>query len=320
MRLLHSQLAYQNLELLVHRLLKLQYGAQFTSKMEGMLNDVRCEKLRQNDLRESSQKENQNYKSDSCGIEFSVQVLTTGFWPRTQDVQLVLPTSMTNCVNNFAEYYQSFTKALGMHRKVSITNALGRCVVEMNINNKTYKLSVTTLQAVVLNLFNPNENGSVPTYTTKEVMRLLQLNKKYAKRVLHSLSCSKYSVLENLDGRQILMGDRFTSSSTFSHSKKKLILPMQKSYLTKIFHERVPERVPERVVAIEAAIVRMMKLRRQMTHHELVDNVITELINILPTSGIHINVKTVKRCIERVMDREYIERDEHQSDLIRYLP
>ena len=40
MRLLHSQLAYQNLELLVHRLLKLQYGAQFTSKMEGMLYDL----------------------------------------------------------------------------------------------------------------------------------------------------------------------------------------------------------------------------------------------------------------------------------------
>ena len=305
MRLLHSQLAYQHLELLVLGLLKEQYGAQFTSKADGMLNDLQ------------SQKENQNYKSDSCGIEFSVQVLTTVFWPRVNEIQLVLPTSMTNCVNSFSEYYQSVTET----RKVSFTNALGRCVVEMNINDKTYELSVTTLQAVVLNLFNPNENGSVPTYTTKEVMRLLQLNKKYAKRVLHSLSCNKYIVLEKEPkSQQISMDDRFTSSSTFSHSKKKLILPMQKSYLTKIFHERVPERVPERVVAIQAAIVRMMKLRRQMTHHELVDNVITELINILPTSGIHINVKTVKRCIERVMDREYIERDEHQSDLIRYLP
>ena len=305
MRLLHSQLAYQHLELLVLGLLKEQYGAQFTSKADGMLNDLQ------------SQKENQNYKSDSCGIEFSVQVLTTVFWPRVNEIQLVLPTSMTNCVNSFTEYYQSVTET----RKVSFTNALGRCVVEMNINDKTYELSVTTLQAVVLNLFNPNENGSVPTYTTKEVMRLLQLNKKYAKRVLHSLSCNKYIVLEKEPkSQQISMDDRFTSSSTFSHSKKKLILPMQKSYLTKIFHERVPERVPERVVAIQAAIVRMMKLRRQMTHHELVDNVITELINILPTSGIHINVKTVKRCIERVMDREYIERDEHQSDLIRYLP
>ena len=76
-----------------------------------------------------------------------------------------------------------------------------------------------------------------------------------------------------------------------------------------------------RTIAIETAIARIMKLRRQMTHHELVDNVITELINIMaPTSGIHINVKTVKEGIERLIDREYIERDEHQSDLIRYLP
>ena len=31
------------------------------------------------------------------------------------------------------------------------------------------------------------------------------------------------------------------------------------------------------------------------------------------------NVKTVKEGIERLIDREYIERDEHQSDLLRYL-
>ena len=30
-----------------------------------------------------------------------------------------------------------------------------------------------------------------------------------------------------------------------------------------------------RTIAIETAIARIMKLRRQMTHHELVDNVIT---------------------------------------------
>ena len=66
----------------------------------------------------------------------------------------------------------------------------------------------------------------------------------------------------------------------------------------------------------------MMKLRRQMTHHELVDNVITDLTKILPSFGYnsHLqNVKTVKEGIERLIDREYIERDEHQSDLLRYL-
>ena len=69
----------------------------------------------------------------------------------------------------------------------------------------------------------------------------------------------------------------------------------------------------DRTVAIEAAIVRIMKTRKQMKHQDLIGEVLKQLQFFRPQP------KSVKRCIERLIDREYLERDENQSNLYRYL-
>jgi len=337
MRLLDKKLAYQNLELLVLRLLKEQYGAQFTSKMEGMLYDL----MKSKDHLEKFQsfvKENEK-KCNLNGVEFNVQVLTTGFWPQINNIQLVLPMSMTNCVNSFTEYYQSVTEA----RKLSFTPALGSCVVEMNINDKTYDLSVTTLQAVVLDLFTTKADGTSPNYSLEEIVAQLSLTadpsllsiatkvtrlneelrrrgklknlgalkEEFAKKALHSLSCGKLKVLTKTPkNKRINKSDRFTSNTTFSNSKRRLRIPMasvQPSHNSKRIED-------DRTVAIEAAIVKIMKTRKQMRYTELEGEVLKQLLKLFS-----IRSKSFKRCIERLMDREYIERDEHQSDLLHYL-
>ena len=75
-----------------------------------------------------------------------------------------------------------------------------------------------------------------------------------------------------------------------------------------------PKKVEEdRSVAIEAAIVRIMKARKEMKHNQLIAEVLNQLHFFRPQP------KSVKRRIEHLIDREYLERDEDESNVYRYL-
>ena len=69
----------------------------------------------------------------------------------------------------------------------------------------------------------------------------------------------------------------------------------------------------DRTHTIEAAIVRIMKTRKEMQHTLLVSEVVQQLIFFKPAP------KAVKRCIETLIDREYLERHETLVGHYRYL-
>jgi cullin 1 len=301
-RLLNQKSANDDAEKSMIGKLKLKCGAQFTSKMEGMLNDLSTGK----DHLEKFQQFIKDKDKDLNNVEFSVQVLTTGFWPKNVETKLQLPTSMDNCVKAFSEYYNSATEA----RKLYFVESLGSCNVQMQVGKKKYDLSVTTLQAATLDMFSVQSDGSLPEHSLEEVVASLQLEEKFCKKILHSLSCGKYKVLvKTPKSKKISTGDRFTASTKFSNNSRKLRIPMaslQPSHDSK----RVED---DRTVAIEAAIVRIMKTRKQMKHTGLVGEVLKQLQFFRPQP------KSVKRCIERLIDREYLERDENESSMYRYL-
>ena len=136
-RLLNNKSANDDAEKSMISKLKLKCGAQFTSKLEGMRNDLLQGKDHVNrflDFDKSS------YNIES--IDFNVQVLTTGFWPKTIETKLQLPKIMQSCVDAFTEYYNKNTEA----RKLTFVPSLGSCTVTMHVGKKKYDLSVTTLQ------------------------------------------------------------------------------------------------------------------------------------------------------------------------------
>ena len=75
-----------------------------------------------------------------------------------------------------------------------------------------------------------------------------------------------------------------------------------------------PKRVEEdRTVAIEAAVVRIMKARKALSHQSLLAEVLSQLAFFRP------NPKVIKRRIEALIDREYLERDPEVANAYRYL-
>merc|ERR1740139_1413014 len=73
-RLLNQRSASNDAEKLMIMKLKVQCGTHFTSKMEGMLNDLAVGVDQKKEF-------DQKMKEHETKIDFSVQVLTTGFWP-----------------------------------------------------------------------------------------------------------------------------------------------------------------------------------------------------------------------------------------------
>ena len=301
-RLLNQRSASDDAERLMIGKLKLRCGSQFTGKMEGMLNDLAIGVDHQSDF-ETHVKEAKT--KDLGKVEFSVQVLTTGYWPTYQVLDVHLPPDMVRCTQVFKEYYDHKNSK----RRLTWMFGLGNATVKGMFGKKSYDLQVTTLQAITLLAFNAEDDdaGEVAYDTLAERVNFPD---DHLKRVLHSLSCGKYKVCTKTPaGNTIKNTDTFKFNAAFTCPMRKIRIPM-----ANLDESHNPKRVEEdRTVAIEAAIVRIMKARKTLSHQQLLAEVLSQLAFFRP------NPKVIKRRIEALIDREYLERDPDQPNTYRYL-
>ncbi|KAF8038208.1 hypothetical protein BT93_B0920 [Corymbia citriodora subsp. variegata] len=129
--------------------LKHQCGVQFTLKMEGMVTDMMLAKENHTSFEEYVS----NNPNANPGIDLTVTVLTTGFWPSYKSFDLNLTAEMVKCVEVFREFYQIKTK----HRKLTWIYSLGTCNIIGKFEPKTMELIVTTYQTELLGDKDPVE-------------------------------------------------------------------------------------------------------------------------------------------------------------------
>lgn len=283
-RLLNQRSASDDAEKLMIAKLKVQCGTQFTSKMEGMLNDLA--------IGNDTKVEFDKYvaKQPPINLSFSPQILTTGFWPSYKSPEIVIPENMTKCLEMFKEWHDvTHTK-----RKLTWVHSLGNATVRATFGKKAYDLQVTTLQAVALNAFN---DGS--TLGLEELQKSLNLDLETLKPLMHSLSCGKHKVIiKSPASNKINSTDTFAANAKFTCNMRKIRIPMA-SIEASHSKARVDE---DRSYAIEAVIVRIMKARKTMKHQQLISEVLSQLAFFKPQP------RVIKKRIEALIDREYLER------------
>lgn len=297
-RLLNGRSKSDSSERVMIQKLKLREGAQFTSSMEGMLNDLNIAA----DHVKNFQEHLRNVNKTLPLKDFQVRVLTTGFWPTTHSTDVHLPPTMTTCIERFSKWYMGSTS----HRNLSFAYSLGNAVVRGQFK-KWYDMQVSTLQAILL--LRINEIGD-KIFTYGQIKTLTNMKDDVLKRALHSLACGKFRVLlKDPKSRSIKPNDKFKVNKKFHVPMRCVRIPMA-SLEPSHNKKRVKE---DRSIAIEAAIVRIMKARRVLDHAQLVTEVLRQLSTFNP------DPKFVKQRIEHLIDREYLERDKEKSNTYHYL-
>ncbi|KAJ7542036.1 hypothetical protein O6H91_10G087000 [Diphasiastrum complanatum] len=298
-RLLFDKSANDEHERSILTKLKQQCGGQFTSKMEGMVTDLTLAKEHQTSF--------ESYLTDNPqvhpGIDLTVTVLTTGFWPSYRSSDLALPAEMVKCVETFKEFYQTKTK----HRKLTWIYSLGTCNISGKFDQKSLELIVTTYQAAVLLLFN-----SADRLSYQDIKAHLNLTDEDMVRLLHSLSCAKYKILSKEPNTRVVgTNDVFDFNSKFTDKMRRIKIPLPPMDEKKKVIEDVDK---DRRYAIDASIVRIMKSRKTLAHQQLVLECVEQLGRMFKP-----DFKIIKKRIEDLISREYLERDKDNPNLFRYV-
>jgi len=320
-RLLMGRSASDDAERSLISKLKLRCGAQFTAKFEGMVKDLITGEEFKKSFKEKVRTDGngllpENAPKDSAlspdaegdhvsvnGVEFLADVLTTGHWPSYKMVTLTMPQELQLCMDVYENFYNGKTE----HRRLKWVHSLGNVFLRAHFK-KSYELQVTTLQAVALLQF--NTVSAEDWIEFGDMVQRLNTEDEVVKRVMHSLSCAKHKVLlKEPASKTINPSDKFKLNEKFASPMRKLRLPM-----ASLDESHNPKRVQEdRSIAIEAAIVRIMKARKRMAHSALISEVLQQLHFFSP------NPRVIKRRIEHLIDREYLERDEDENNFYKYL-
>ncbi|XP_004631217.1 cullin-4A [Octodon degus] len=280
--------------------LKHECGAAFTSKLEGMFKDMELSK----DIMMHFKQHMQN-QSAPGPIDLTVNILTMGYWPTYTPMEVHLPPEMVRLQEVFKTFY------LGKHsgRKLQWQTTLGHAVLKAEFKEGKKEIQVSLFQTLVLLMFNEGDGFSL-----EDIRMATGIEDSELRRTLQSLACGKARVLiKSPKGKEVEDGDKFIFNGDFKH--KLFRIKINQIQMKETVEEQVSttERVfQDRQYQIDAAIVRIMKMRKTLGHNLLV----SELYNQLKFP---VKPGDLKKRIESLIDRDYMERDKDSPNQYHYV-
>ncbi|XP_033637591.1 cullin-4A-like [Asterias rubens] len=279
--------------------LKQECGGAFTSKLEGMFKDMELSK----DIMIAF-KQHIQHQNIPGNVDLTVNILTMGYWPTYTPMEVHLPAEMVKLQEIFKHFYLS--KHSG--RKLQWQPNLGHCVVKAQFK-EVKELHVSLFQSLVLLLFNEGND-----YTLEDIAQATGIEDTELRRTLQSLACGKARVITKTPkGRDVDDGDKFFFNNDFRHRLCRIKINQVQMKETAEEQSNTQERVfQDRQYQIDAAIVRIMKMRKALNHTLLV----SELYNQLKFP---VKPSDLKKRIESLIDRDYMERDKDNQNQYHYV-
>jgi cullin-4 len=280
--------------------LKEQYDPEF-GMGEEMFKDLALS-------RESMREYHSKLDEDSPGQTLNAMVLKRSAWPFTaQEHNVDLPPSMQEELTKYSEYYK------GRHsgHKLDWDHSLGTATLKARFGAGVKELSVSLFQTIVLLLFNDTEE--LPFADIKEQTNIEDAE---LRRTLQSLACGKKKVLKKVPaGKDVNDRDIFRFNVDFNDPHAKIHINSIQAKVSPEESKRTNAFIEDdRRFHLEAAIVRIMKARKEMTYEQLKAATIDAVKNhFAPT------VEAIKRRIDSLVEQEYLERSTEDRNKYLYV-
>lgn len=298
-RLIHTLSVSMDAEEGMIARLKHACGYEYTNKLHRMFTDISIS----SDLN-SSFSDFLSQANSSLGVGFSLFVLQSGAWPlgQTSISPLSIPQELVKSVQMFEKFYNGRFNG----RKLTWLQHLSTGEVKVNFLKRPYIITVTTFQMAVMLLFNDKTSLNF-----SDIRDQTQLVDKELIRTLQSLVDVRLITMpENSDP----MKCAYSLNQDFSSKRTKLKITTAVQRESQQDTEQTLSSVDEdRKMYLQAAIVRIMKSRKALKHNSLMQEVISQ-----SSARFTPSVAMIKKCIESLIDKQYLERREGTKDEYTY--
>ncbi|ERT01595.1 cullin 1 [Sporothrix schenckii 1099-18] len=296
-RLVHTSTSSDDAEASMISKLKEACGFEYTNRLQRMFQDMHVSK----DLNAGFKDHVQALEGNSLDGQYAV--LGTGFWPLSAPTTTFAPPPdiQADC-DKFNRFYKN------KHEGRKLTWLWQLCKGELKTSycksSKTpYTFQVSAYQMAILLLFNDKD-----THTYEEIASATQLSNEFLDPSLAIIVKAKVLLVTNENGEKA--GDKVGPGKTFSLNydfrNKKIRINLNVGMKAEQRQEEAETNKTieeDRKLLLQSAIVRIMKARKRMKHAQLVSETIAQI-----KGRFHPKVGDIKKCIEILLDKEYLER------------
>ncbi|KAI9450503.1 Cullin-4B [Lactarius psammicola] len=231
--------------------------------------------------------------------KLTTMVLQQSFWPFSSRAahDAIIPTSMQAELDAFAAFYSE--KHQG--HKIEWNHALGTVSLRARFAMGQKELSVSLYQAVVLLLF--NDMTEIPFL---DVKLLTGIEDAELRRILQR---------KRPAGKDVNDEDVFVFNDLFEDPRAKVHINSIQVKETAEESQRMQSAVEgDRKHYLDAAIVRVMKARKQLTYEQIK----TETIEAVRRHFVP-DVLSIKQRIDGLVEQEYLRRDDDDRNMFYYV-
>lgn len=279
--------------------LKEACGFEYTNKLQRMFQDMQISKDLNTSFREYQ--ENTLGLNKKEGVDATYQILGTGFWPlNPPNTPFTPPQEIIKTYERFQNFYTS------KHSGRKLTWLWHMCKGELRANYTKspskipYTFQVSTYQMAVLLLFNDAPNDAV---SYDDMQAASSLAKETLDPSLAIMVKARVLVPEP-EGAKPDLGTTYKLNHNFKNKKVKVNLNIaiksEQKQEAEDTHKTIEE---DRKLLIQSAIVRIMKSRKKLRHQLLLQETIGQI-----SSRFKPSVQDIKKCIDILIEKEYLER------------
>eukprot|EP00056_Hartaetosiga_gracilis_P003243 m.61283 g.61283 ORF g.61283 m.61283 type:complete len:737 (-) comp11383_c0_seq7:137-2347(-) len=301
-RLIHGSSTSEEAEQGMIARLKALCGFEFTGKLQRMFTDVTVSQQLNSQFSSHMNSEAEASSSKSAAnTSMNIIVAQRGAWPLSaaNTPAVSLPNILATCMEKFSTFY---TKKYNGRKLIWLHN-LGTIDMKSTFGKKRIEFHSTVFQTIVLLMFNENQ-----TITTTEVEAQTQLSTKDVESTINSLITCKL-VKKNDDG-SFYLNKKFRSK----RHRVKINVVVQREVAVQEDKQTHTAIDGDRKLFLQAITVRCMKLRKSMRYNALVQEILQ-----LSKSQFTPSIPSVKKCIEELIDKEYMSRDRKDRNLLFYV-